>query len=463
MAKQKKHIDDLFKDLLNDSELPLTGNEWDAIANELHPKKKRFGWWIWLLPALLLSAGVWYVVASKSDSTTENNDAETELVAETNFDELNEISTEERTSQEELSAEEAISETSNTISETVSEPSNPIAEQVSASSSEEVEVVDASPVIEQPANNSTPSSEDEVPADETPLTKPMEPKPTPSIADLTIRKEYTLAEIHSFSIKSIGLDEIPYVLDRNAIKASKEPDTKVNAGTLPQPPRFTNPTIGFNINPMINSQSIAGAAEHQDYENYRAQNETSRVLMSYDLMYKMNMKSLNLGTGISFLQKGQSTQALTYQLFDSIPHIIGQDTVDYFYFNYRDTTLNSQFSSPTYSYISVPVLLGKTFYISTRFNVETNLQSNIGVLVGAKGDVLSTGIKPTSLNDLPLNKLLIDAGGSIRLNYRMNQQFTLQLNTSISQDLTNTLSSTVIKQKFTRYGFGVGVYYHLNK
>ncbi|MBT8327538.1 MAG: hypothetical protein KJP21_07430, partial [Bacteroidia bacterium] len=60
MAKHKKHIDDFFKDHLNDSSLPLSGGEWDAIAKELHPKKKRFIWWIWLIPAIIVGAATLY-------------------------------------------------------------------------------------------------------------------------------------------------------------------------------------------------------------------------------------------------------------------------------------------------------------------------------------------------------------------------------------------------------------------
>ena len=57
MANKKKHIDDLFKDNLQGSQLPLDGSEWDRLAGELHPKKKkRFVWWWFGIGILLVSA-----------------------------------------------------------------------------------------------------------------------------------------------------------------------------------------------------------------------------------------------------------------------------------------------------------------------------------------------------------------------------------------------------------------------
>ena len=74
MANKKKHIDDLFKDNLQGSQLPLDGSEWDRLAGALHPKKKkRFAWW-WIGVGILFLTAVGYFVA-----TMDSNPVETEI------------------------------------------------------------------------------------------------------------------------------------------------------------------------------------------------------------------------------------------------------------------------------------------------------------------------------------------------------------------------------------------------
>jgi hypothetical protein len=461
LAKQKKHIDDLFKDYLNDSELPLAGNEWDAIAKELHPKKKRFGWWIWLLPAILLSAGIWYAVSYSNQDSAASVNAESDPV-ENNLP----VEKPEATLENEriTSTSEFENESSNT-EETNSHRETDVNETIGSSfnSSSPTGKTTPAEIITQDGNSAEAPSAD---IDDGAIADPMIGKELELDPDAleSISLSNILNDVPELT--SIGLDGIPYDLYR-VLKPYNElvPGSKAtNKVTLPKEAAgLTNIKVGILASGLSNNQNIsANSADIESYKNYRELNESSRITNSYSLLVKANLNSLNVGSGVSYITKGQNMDDLTYQLFDSIPHIIGQDTVDYFYFNYRDTTTN-EFSRPTYHYLSIPIQLGKTFYLNPRLSIDASIQSNIGYLISSEGNTLNTGLKPTELNTTNLNKLLIDAGGTIGINYRLNNQFSLQLNSSISKDLTNTLVTPKIKQTFTRYGLGIGVYYHLNK
>ena len=75
MAKKNQHIDDFFKDRLKGESLPLDGNEWGKVFDELHGKKKRRFFWLWLFLPLAIFAG-WYLVQTSNEDAGDSQKSE---------------------------------------------------------------------------------------------------------------------------------------------------------------------------------------------------------------------------------------------------------------------------------------------------------------------------------------------------------------------------------------------------
>ena len=84
MANKKKHIDDLFKDNLQGSQLPLDGSEWAKLAGELHPEKKKRFVWLWFgIGILLLSASGLLYYNMNSTSLANQTEVQNQVDIET--------------------------------------------------------------------------------------------------------------------------------------------------------------------------------------------------------------------------------------------------------------------------------------------------------------------------------------------------------------------------------------------
>ncbi|PCJ66942.1 MAG: hypothetical protein COA58_05680 [Bacteroidetes bacterium] len=457
MAKQQKHIDDLFKDHLGDAKLPLAGGEWDAILAELHPKKKkRFLWWLWLFPALMVIGGIWYASAKTFSSEEVNLDHEVlEKIPQSNNPIFEGNNTGHKLEAEEISNTEIATVSGKDIINTSLERSQP-------------SEFHSTPV---PQQSGTSKLSEKIESDISTTDKPVE-----AVLDTTGNTKTSFDKIiHTLKSKSAELSTITEVsiLDvdfkaNNLLVKNMSPFT---VAPLPNNSALTNLKIGVVTGGHLNNQSIT--TEGQDFSKYQSLrniNESSRIAPDFSIILKTNIKSITVSSGLSYIARTQELNkrdgeyAFTYQLYDSIPYLNPQgEIVRYLPFNFRDTVVTGQITRPTYNYVTLPIGIGKEFYLGQKWSLEAKLNSNFGYLVSAKGNSIKENGGIQTLNAKNLNRLFVNGGVEFGVNYNINNFWSLNVNTRVNRDLTDALKSPNISQKMTTYGLGIGIFYSIKR
>ena len=465
MAKHKKHIDDFFKDHLSDSSLPLSGGEWDAIAKELHPKKKRFILWIWLLPAIVAGAAIFYFSSSNSGSKTSTVQA--------NIPEITSNQTLDNTAalqNHEEFQENNEAETSQLLDNNVElaiEALSPKA--IHAKSSNKASSNNTNPIGSKQSSNTSSVSSEPVSTQISDPSLPIVEQP----AALTTGKYNELQDLVLLSKHQVSFDySNAYAFDAILLKGDSGNSTDRTKYVYPPigpKPILSNLQIGFTIDGLSNNQNLQSTvSDGSSYTKFREQNESSRITSAYNFHVKSSIKSLTAATGLSYVIKGQqldggaNPSTLTYQIYDSIPYIDIDGNLTYLPYNYRDTSISGNFVSPSYHYVNIPLKLGKTFNITNRFSVEALAEVRVGYLVSTSGTSLNYAIKPTSISASDFNRFNLGTGGSLGLNYKLKNNISFTINANFNTDLSNNLKQEKTSQKFTLYGMGVGIFYSIN-
>ena len=435
----------MFKDNLKNTPLPLDGSEWGKLFGELHPaKKKRFAWWWFVLPALILSSlAVYQLVSDKTGSASP-----TAVLADSTFNNNNETINPDKVSSDNLENVEPSFEPNNTKGEGYKGAPEP--------------------AKTNGVKTTKPASNSKVVANPQPKKDLLEQKeePTKNINNVPVNQgseAKSLIEVASkyginlYSKPALVTEAFVYQPPFYPTILSQLVDTFDDKKS---PNRFMNPYLGLSIGGSQNNQHLSSS--DPSYINYRNRNESSTLLPNFGLQFGATYKSLELGTGISYNVNGQATNgSITYELYDSIQRIDINGDTSYLPYNYRDTTINGT-SSPRYNYISIPLQFGKSIYQGDRFGLSLGVKTTAKYLLRVSGNILNSEIKPSVLQQTNgFNRLNFTYGGFATIDYSLNSMLKFVCVIRYDSDALNMLNNQNAVQRFSGFGSDLSVQFKL--
>ncbi len=468
MAKDKKHIDDLFKDQFNGGQLPLDGTEWDKLYAELHPgKKRRFAWWWWglALAVVLGGTGLVYTLTQNDDVTVvagndnSNNNSNVGEGISSNGGSNASSPEQENANSGSTSASSSTSNGSKNASEEINGNNG------SAVSSPGRENANSGSNSNPGANSNTNPNSGSSSASTSTSASTSDDKGTPNVEKIVIdrdnlsgvRGEVQVSPIENVNLpvnsiwplaqKYIG----PFMILRDtAAKSSNR--------------TWIDPYVGFSLGATNYAQQLS--SNDQIYLSRRQLNESSVVLPNFSFDIGGEYKGINFQSGLGYETKGQTNAArFNYVLYDSIPHRNTQgDTIGWAPWNYRDTTIDRRLDNPRYSYITLPVNVGKSFHLGyTDFTLDVGINGSVQYLVQARGYILSPQLRPVNVQQLNgFNRLNLTYGGYLGMGYAVSDRLKLQLITRYNIDGRSMINNTGT-QKMQGFGGNLSVQFKLKE
>ena len=436
MAKKNQHIDDFFKDRLQGEQLPLDGSEWGKIYEELHGKKKRRFFWLWLLLPLVIF-GAWFMVQSTG--------SESDLPSE---------------GQMITKAEAQTSASKNTVENTT--PSTPASE--SSAQIKEANPLNSGSIT---GNNDISNGKDLIATSSSQVDKNYAGSVFQSSdanqgintsSGLSSDTEYGISkELLQFSIvlpnpKSKGLKFGPYVNIPLPVYKQKH-----NKKTPFKPSVQIGLTVGMNLN-----QSIL-KADDSFYEDVRRKNDVGAWSPELGLSVQITgFKGWVYGFGVSHQTVNYgSSKTMRQLIYDSIGVYDQQgNLVSWLPWNHREVIIED-FERPSLSFITVPMSIGRNFAIGGAFSLHTGLELQTKIAIGAKGTSLNAYYKPYSLSMQDFNPIAMAGGFRLGLNYNINPNYMMTFRTGMRYDINNLSAASHFTQRFAMYTTEFGLYYRL--
>jgi len=433
LAKKKQHIDEFFKQNLKGSELPLDGSEWDRLSKDLHKKKRRFFWWWILIPVVL--AGAWFMLKPVG-VVEEDSEHQTELKQTKQADRSH-----SNKSSSGILDSPAINDLSGDYIGEVPisnvEPKEITSDLAVANSLPDQTILSDKPLVNPDSN----------------LSEPTDPSTTNIIQTPVFDAPW---------IQNFGLYAIPYVLNPNRV--SPISGSKIKA----------KKTDFAFISPIQIGLTAAYGASHEfaggdsSYSNYRSKNGAVGSNIEIGLRLRLTTeRGLILGTGMKYQIANQTlptfnaSPALTIQIHDSIPFINLPGDTTWLPYNYRDTLISDNFRNPGRSYLTLPLLIGKSFAINSNMSFQVSVELQPKLLIGANGTTIGTGLMATNHNTKQYSPFSMSGGLQLGMNYKLNSRYMLSLNLAGQMDLLNQSSIAEFKQGFGIYGAEFTLYYRI--
>ena len=462
MANKKKHIDDLFKDNLQGSQLPLDGSEWAKLAGELHPEKKKRFVWLWFgIGILLLSASGLLYYNMNSTSLANQTEVQNQVDIETKKKEkiaprIEDSKTADtrkvETPDNILEIEETInaSSTSNTVDE-VNESKKP--------SEVKKETVKSTKTASKSGANKT-SGTDQKGKTGTKGTEESTKVVSPQFELLTLLPKSNVALYNRFDPYGAPLLTVEERLDQKPPFYMYPMASLID--TFNPLTQFIDPFIGLSFGGSQLSQQLN--SNITNYTNYRNGNESASFRPNVGFDIGAGFKGMQIASGVKYQEKGQeNSPRFKYEIYDSVLRVDANGDTSYPRYNYRDTLVNGV-TSPRYRYITVPLSIGKTIYSGEKFDFTVGLNTNIQYLIGGTGTILNADLNQLSVQRLPgFNRLSLTYGGSVASGYALNDRIKLKLLVRYDADALDMMKHNDISQKMSGFGTDLSLQFKLKK
>ena len=459
MANKKKHIDDLFKDNLQGSQLPLDGSEWDRLAGELHPKKKkRFVWWWFGIGILLVSAaGLLYY---NLNSTSLANQTKVQNPVEDNT-KGKENRLEENASQDDITEEstDILVEKGDNID--------------GASKSVNVDHVDESAKRGEKDNETIKSTKTISGSNskQPKVTKPQVKTGSKGIdaSSKVTNQPFELLTLLPKSSVTLYNRFDPYgapmlTLDE---RLDQKPPIYIYPmasliDTFGPLTKFIDPFIGLSLGGSQLSQQLN--SNIANYTPYRNGNESASFRPNVGFDIGAGVKGMQIATGLKYQEKGQENSPMfKYEVYDSVLRVDVNGDTSYPRYNYRDTLVNGV-TSPRYRYVTIPLSIGKTIYDGNKFDLTVGINTNIQYLIGGTGTILNGDLNQMPVQRLSgFNRLSLTYGGYIASGYALNDRMKLRLLVRYDADALDMMKINNISQKMSGFGTDLSIQFKLKK
>jgi len=379
LDKERKHIDDLFKEQLGDLSFPTGDADFSVIQAGLGKKKRRFFFW-WILTGVLVFGALGIVGSQFYNSQTKTADlaelSQTPLKSDSNLN--SERNIENRESRIQTEEEEHISEQN---SEALIQNQD-VANQTDNSSNNRsinIRPIENGDKSSQPSFPSS-SVEEDFPNDFKPISPVREnnQNDVDENSDDREPRDNEFAKIPSEDINPTEIDSdnegseiavaIPTDTSSRIIEPLKQPITPVRTPWI----KYFELHGGY----MTSTFDVKSASPDQPEYAKMKQNEEGRPSFEIGAGFGLRKGQWGLSTGLSCQELNFENQAFRFVLYDSFPFLNPTgDTIAWIRKNHRDSILMEP-QQTTYQRLSVPL----SAHTMWNLNEKIQLQLGLGVI-----------------------------------------------------------------------------------
>jgi hypothetical protein len=490
LGKQKKNIDDFFKDHLKGSQLPIDGSEWDRLAKDLakQPSRKGLAIWpfsklgegasngrkaaFWMIPAAMIALVVIFILPRACNQSVSNDSSDTEIALETDTNNNRNIHSNDNELLEPLTdnmsdvvdEENTTPTNSSTDIAVVDEKTNTPTNNGSTKNFEPGNTAGSNNEGGEPTTSGNPVVKTETPTEV--LTPEDETTVVPSNTDT--RKERALPSLPSRGLSSISTaEDISSILSRRTVTplVLNHPESLNNLIT-PNLDNINDTKLWLAVNYSIgvSNQTLQSTVLPAYYKQLRDKNETFGISHEIGVSLKYNLNNSYLKGGLNYTQLNShlANSQLIYQIHDSVPFISIPGDTTWLRFNFRDTTLSgNMLVHPRYNYVSIPLSIGKEFEVNTRLSAHIGATINPKVLASAKGTIVSPSLGIGSVSRENISTFGLSGGLHFGLNYRLKPNMILEVSAGNQHDILNISEINGVRQLMNNYNLGVGIRYKL--
>lgn len=482
MKGNKKHIDDLFRDGLKNLELHDTGDVWSRVETTLNEKKtkRRFGFWWWMLPALLLgsTAVLWHV--NRNDETTFKTEsiippseveANRETLSQTNSAGTNESG---KTTPNVTDLSENTTGTEETITGT------------SENSTREGEIKRFDSEVS-PRKINTPHPGNSFGNGEPGLSNRNPENSRTGYGDngMDPRQKVTVpANTDSvLSPAENGLrDELPVtppvtvhnvITGPDSIDSPDSLDDKEHSNTDPLPLTLTGPVFRAGIEGGLlrpYQRPGTGIEDFPEYSAMKSDNESPAVGYTAGLRLGISLPVANrsariaASTGFLFNEIRFNTPAIRFVQRDSFPFLNPDgDTLYMIPKTPIDSIVRGQ-GPLKYRSISVPIQFGYAYELTNRLELEGFIGTQLHIITGVNGRTIDSRLELKDGAALSYRKYNLGFNSSLGLNYAAGNHLKLGCRFNYAQFAPNLYTDAASGNvRMGTYGFTLAVYYEISR
>lgn len=482
MKKERKHIDDLFREELKDFSQEASMADFDAIMGKMEDKKKRkfpFWWFFVGVGLVALGSGIFYV----SNNGGSEIATKEEVVLEGNMDAVNSDEPIKRGDKDSLRAASGASLDQMIVPESFGKEESKIKEKQSginesnalakpikkntslAPNTEQVSLIGFS-AVKQDGKKMDPNSAKE--------NKGAEPK----VASNDLNKKLLSSsgiDNSSGGFKGDGStndnenkenssESVDSTEDKKELKPTKiivnKADTtpKANIPLKSLPILLSQWRVELMGNYMIPGRNISSS---NNYTGIRNGDEKNSAGLNVGLkVYRNIWNGLNIATGVEMNSYNyNASYSYERQNFDLIPVLNpGGDTIGYFKSNFRDTTEKFK-TTNNLKTVRIPLNVGYSINMGKQ-GIRVS-----GGIYGEKIRVIN-GLIPDQLDLIPVlykaevdEKILFGWNAEIGYYRQLSRNINLELKTKYSASFSNLLKGNNAMDKPRLIGLGVGLSY----
>lgn len=459
MSKERKHIDDLFKEELQDYSLETSMADFDAIMDKMNPKKKRRipFWWFYLCAGIAIIGSA---ITIHEFYSLENIDSVEVVEFSPKEAHLSNMKDANTSIESEVLNDESLNgnlDASPTTDETGVSPLSQSEEKELVLSINRIAKVESKQDAQKAKNKNQISSEKEaITSKEAPTAKVFNEKDNKG----TVKDSNEVPEE-----KVMAVDAIKDTVSENMVsKDLAEPIDTVNTTKEPSQKLLNNTPFQSKWRLAIMGsymQSARAIESSNTYADVRENGEKNTASLSFGIQLHREFKNgFSLGTG---LEKNSFNNEANYvysrKKFDLLPVLNPSgDTIGYFKNNFRDTTEEFK-ATNRINVLRLPIQAQYSFTIQ---------KSGFRIGGGLYGDYITkvTGELPENEDLIPTNAKQIFTkdfmiGWSAEIGYfrPLTNKIYLDVKTNYSASFTNLLGNDDAGDKPILFGMGVGLSY----
>ena len=214
----------------------------------------------------------------------------------------------------------------------------------------------------------------------------------------------------------------------------------------------------------INRYTSNFNSEDRNWQDKRTQAEKPVILPDMGIKVSSSIAKISLNSGVIYSLKGQKIDGkVTYQLYDSFPHLDPNgEIIDYFRLNYRDTTVQAKLTN-TYSYIDIPFNFGYTFKLNEQHSLTPTIGSTISIFTRAKGQSIAPNLGFHNIANTSLyhyRKIMSSWQLQLNYNYTITDKILLESGVQYRKNINGIYRSGYdAKERLMNVGLTFGLNY----
>lgn len=222
----------------------------------------------------------------------------------------------------------------------------------------------------------------------------------------------------------------------------------------------------LSFSPFVSANRYNSNFESNDanWNAKRTNAEKAVILPDVGLKISTSLGKIAISSGLVYSLKGQKIDGnVTYQLYDSFPHLNPQGVIiDYFRLNYRDTTVKVNLTN-TYAYLDIPLNLGYPIHLGKKHTLTPTLGTTLSLFTKAKGQSIAPNLGFHNIAKESLytyRKLMSSWQVQLNYNYLLTNKLQLETGFQIRKNMNSIYTTSYgAKEHFLNLGLTLGLNY----